>query len=215
LEQGRDPVHKNQKYGGVSMKLQSFTLRNGFFGGLAFLVLLAAGSNAYARTIKYKGAGAGTFVTAAFTYDGAAPATIFTAVSKDNIGGAENFQCTAEFAPTVTACTAPDKSAGVIFDLVQSDCAGQYTQGQFQFSGTFDTAVGATAGTECISSTTTSAGGSTTYTVTGGEGKLTGASGTFTVTYAGNTLAATGSPPGADGIFGAITFTATGSITTN
>ena len=196
------------------MKLQSFTLRTGFFGGLAFLVLLAVGSNAYARTIKYQGSGAGTFVTAAFTYDGAAPASIFTAMDKDNLGGAGTFQCISEFVPTATACTAPDKTAGVIFDLVQSDCAGQYTQGQFQFSGTFAKAAGTADGTQCVSSTTTSAGGSTTYTVTGGEGNLTGASGTFTVTYTGNTLAAPGSPPGADGLFGAIPFTATGSITT-
>jgi hypothetical protein len=78
LEQGRDPVHNNQN-GGVSMRLQNFTLRKGFVGGLAILVLLAVGSNGYARTIKYKSSGAGTFVTAAFTYDGVAPATLYTA----------------------------------------------------------------------------------------------------------------------------------------
>jgi hypothetical protein len=56
-------------------------------------------------------------------------------------------------------------------------------------------------------------GGATNYTVTGGKGKLTGASGSFTVTYRGNTLAAPGTPPGKNGLFGAITRTATGSIT--
>jgi hypothetical protein len=34
---------------------------------------------------------------------------------------------------TSTTCTAPDSTAGTTFDLVQSDCAGQYTQGRFRF----------------------------------------------------------------------------------
>ena len=196
------------------MKLKFFNLRQGMIVGLAVLSLLAAGSTGYAKAIKYKSAGAGTFVTVtnSFTYDGG-PASIYTASAKDNLGGAINFQCVSEVSATATTCTAPDSTAGTTFNLVQSDCARQYTQGSFQFSQTYSTAAGAAAGTECISNTTNSFGGSTTYTSTGGAGKLTGLSGTFTVTYTGNTLAAPGTPPGNNGLFGAIAFTAAGSLT--
>jgi hypothetical protein len=195
------------------MKLDSFILRKRFVVGLALLVLLALGSDSYAKTIKYKSSGAGTFVTTNFSYDSVAPASILTASDKDNLGGAGTFQCVSEFVATATACTAPDSTAGTTFNLVQSDCAGQYTQGSLQFSQTYSTAAGAAGGTQCVSNTTGSFGGTSNYTVTGGAGKLTGASSSFTVTYTGNTLAAPGTPPGTNGLFGANTFAATGSIT--
>ena len=89
---------------------------------------------------------------------------------------------------TSTTCAAPDSTAGTTFDLVQSDCAGQYTQGRFRFSQTYSTAVGTAGRTECVSDTTGSLGGTVNYTVTGGAGKLTGISGSFTVTFTGKKL---------------------------
>ena len=196
------------------MRLGICTLRGkGWVVGLALLALLAVGSNGFAKTVKYKSSGAGTYIKASFTYDGVSPASIFTASGRDNLGGASTFQCVSEFVPTKTACTAPDSTAGTTFNLVQSDCAGQYTQGSLQHSGVFDTTVGAAASTQCFSSTTSSFGGTTNYKVTGGEGKLSGASGSLTSTYTGNSLAAPGTPPGTNGFFGAFTFTATGTIT--
>jgi hypothetical protein len=190
------------------MRLEKVSLRRGFVIGLAILALLLAGSYGYAKTIKYKSSGAGTFVTANFSYDDAAFAGLFTASGKDNLGGAFTFQCVAEYVAT-TSCTAPDSTAGTAFDLVQSDCAAQYVmRGPFQFSQVYSTAVGTSGGTECVSDTTGSLAGTANYTVTGGAGKLTGVSGSFTVTFKGKTLAAGPTL----GFFGAETFTATGTI---
>jgi hypothetical protein len=192
------------------MKFGSCTLRKGFVGGLAFLVLLAAAPNGYAaaaRPIKYKGSGSDTFVTAFFTYDGGS-AMVATASGKDNLGGAFIEQCVSEVAATAGTCTAPDGSAGTLYNLVQSDCAGTYTGGLYQGTGIYSTS---TVGTDCSSNTSGSHGGSSTYTVTGGSGKLVGASGTAITTYTGVTLAAPQSPGG--GFFGAQQFSSTGSVT--
>lgn len=193
------------------MKFGSRTVRKELIGALAFLVVLAMGSNGYAapaaKPIKYKGSGSDTFITAYFTYDGGT-AVVATSSGKDNLGGAYIDQCVSEVSATAGSCTAPDGSAGTLYNLVQSDCAGTYTGGLYQGDQVYSTS---TVGTDCISNTSASHGGSSTYTVTGGSGKLVGASGTSTTTYTGVTLAAPQSPGG--GFFGAQQFTSVGSIT--
>jgi hypothetical protein len=90
------------------MNLESFIVPKRLVAGLVLLVLLAVGSDGYAKTINYKSSGAGTFISAFFTYDnGANATTILTASEKDNLGGAGTFQCTGEFAPTKTAWSPP------------------------------------------------------------------------------------------------------------
>jgi hypothetical protein len=155
-----------------------------------------------------KGSGSFSFVSAFFTYDGVNGAILATGSGEDNFGGQETFQCVAEEVATKTSCTAPDGSAGTRFNLVQADCVFTYKQGQL-----YTKAVGAAAGGECGSNTTTSSGGSITYTVTGGSGKFAGASGSLTLPFNDQTLAAPVSPPGSFGVFGAAQFTSSGSVT--
>lgn len=176
--------------------------------GVAFVSALTVASAGFAKTPKtFSGSGSYSFVSAEFSYVALAPGVLFTGSGGDNLGGPYTFQCVAEFS-TTTSCTAPDGSAGTTFDLVQSDCALTYEHGQLYLS-----AVGAAAGSQCISNTTGSSGGSVAYTVTGGTRKLSGASGSFAVSFTNQTLAAPGSPAGSKGIFGAGQFTERGSLT--
>ena len=189
------------------MKLGICTLRKEFFGGLALLGLLTIGSGAFAKPGNpLKGSGTYTLVSTAFTYDGSAAAILLTGSGKDNLGGVFTFQCVAELTPTATSCTAPDSSAGTRFDQVQSDCASNYDHGQLYLFA------GAGAGSQCISNTTGSAGGSANYAATGGTRKLAGASGSFIVTFTSQTLAAPGTPPGTNGLFGAGQFSESGAV---
>ncbi len=105
------------------------------------------------------------------------------------------------------ALTAPG-TAGTTFPLVQTDAAGAFPKGQLYF-----TAVGAAARSQCLSNTTGSSGGSITYGVTGGTGIFTGASGSLLLKFNSQTLAAPGTPPGSNGVFGAGQFTLSGSLT--
>ncbi len=89
---------------------------------------------------------------------------------------------------------------------MQSDCASNYHRGQLYLFA------GAGKGSQCISNTTGSAGGSSDYKVTGGTRKLAGASGSFNVTFTSQTLAAPGTPPGANGLFGAGQFSESGAV---
>jgi len=175
---------------------------------LTFLISFVATSEAFAGTIPFIGFGTYTNVNSSFTYDGAASAALLTGSESSNLGPA-TFQVVSEVSPSTVACTAPDGTAGTTFDLVQTDAAGAWGQkGQLFF-----TAVGAQAGSQCVSSTTGSNGGSITYTITGGTGAFAGASGSTLLKFTGHTLAATGSPPGSTGIFGAGQFTFSGSLT--
>jgi hypothetical protein len=190
------------------MKIGVCTLRKRFIGGFLLLGLLAIGSSAFEKEDNpLRGSGSYTFVSAAFTYDRSAPGILFTGSGKDNFGGAYIFQCVAELTPTATSCPAPDNTVGTKFDLVRSDCALTYRQGQMYL-----TAAGAAAGSQCVSNTTGSAGGNVNYTVTGGTHKLAGASGSFIVTFTNQTLAAPGAPPGDNGLFGAGRFTESGAV---
>jgi hypothetical protein len=111
-----------------------------------------------------------------------------------------------ETAATTNPCTAPDGTTGTLFDLVRSDAADTWKMGQIYFIA------GPTPGSQCVSSTTGSNGGSIVYTITGGSGAFTGVSGSTTLPFTGQTLAAGGTPPGSGGIFGAGQFTFSGTI---
>jgi|SRR5579863_302894 len=169
--------------------------------------LFASGSAVFANSSSFTGSGTYTFVTGNFSYDGAAPALVLTGSGNTNALGFITFQTTAEDSPTVTTCTAPDGSAGTTFAPVQSDSALISKKGIL-----YITAIGATAGSECVSNSTGAASGNTTYTVTGGTGTLTGASGSLLVTFTAQTLAAPGTPPGSNGLFGSGQFTFIGSL---
>ncbi|HLK85023.1 MAG TPA: hypothetical protein VKT27_00830 [Candidatus Binataceae bacterium] len=189
------------------MRSDFYGVRKGLVGILALLELsgLAPTASAIAGS-PLKGSGSYTLVSAAFTYDGSAAAILLTGSGQDNLGGSFTFQCVAELSPTATVCTAPDSTTGTRFDQVQSDCASNYHRGQLYLFA------GAGKGSQCISNTTGSAGGSADYTVTGGTRKLAGASGSFNVSFTSQTLAAPGTPPGANGLFGAGQFSESGAV---
>ena len=116
-------------------------------GSLAALALLTVGSSsAFAKSVK--GSGHNTSVTTNFSYDGIAPALLFTGSGNDNIGGSYDLQGVNEFSATATPCTTSDGNPGLTFNLVESDGAGTYNGGQLYF-----TAVGATAGSYCLTAT--------------------------------------------------------------
>jgi len=174
---------------------------------LVLSVSFIVSSDGFAGTQPFFGSGTYTNVNSSFTYDGAASAALLTGSEKTNIGPS-TFQVVSEVSPSTVVCTAPDGTAGTTFNLVQTDAAGAWPQGQLYF-----TAVGAAVGSQCVSNTTGSNGGSITYTITGGTGPFTGASGTTLLKFVGQTLAAPGSPAGSNGIFGAGQFTFSGSLT--
>ena len=172
--------------------------------GLALVVVLISVSDSLAQANPVKGSGAGTFVTANFSYDGLAPAVSTTQSGTDTVAGPFTRQTVAESKPTITACTAPDSTAGLQFDLVAADTVTTFNTGQLYAS-----AVASPTNHECVSNTTGSFGGAQTYTVNGGTGKYATATGTVTSTFTGQIL----TPSGAKGIFGAEQFTSTGSVT--
>ena len=188
------------------MKPKSYHFKLAFAAGMLG-ASFASGSAAFAATTPFTGSGTYTNVNSSFTYDGAAPAALLTGSETSNFGPA-TFQVVSEVSPSTVACTAPDGTAGTIFNLVQTDAAGAWAKGQLYF-----TAVGAAAGSQCVSSTTGSNGGSITYTITGGTGAFAGASGATLLKFSGQTLAAPGTPPGSNGIFGAGKFSFSGSLT--
>jgi hypothetical protein len=149
----------------------------------------------------------GTFVTASFSFDGVAPATLVSFSGNDNVGGPFTGQEVAEYSVTGSSCTAPDGSLGSVFDLVQGVEVVTYQQGQLYTAG-----ADALAGSGCQSNTTGSFTVNQKHTVTGGTGKFVNASGTYGGISIGQALAAPGTPPGRDGIFGAFQGTESGSV---
>ena len=172
------------------------------------MVLMTSRLNSFAKTNQNNnGSLSGTFVTANFSFDGAAPATLVTFSGTDNVGGPFTGQEVAEYSLTGVSCMAPDGSEGSAFDLVQGVEIVTYQQGQLYTAG-----AGASAGSGCRSNTTGSLVVSQTHTVTGGTGRFANASGTYGGTSIGQTLAAPGTPPGSFGIFGAFQGTESGSV---
>jgi hypothetical protein len=169
---------------------------------------IASNHNAFAGSGKVSGREAGTFVTVNFTYDGASDAGLTTYSGDDNIGGPFHGQEIDEYSFTRTSCTAPDRTAGTAFVLVQANKVETYHQGQL-----YSAAAGAAAGTGCASDTTGSTSAIETFSVIGGTGKFANASGSLTITITAQVLAAPGSPPGSLGLFGARQVTRTGSVT--
>jgi hypothetical protein len=170
--------------------------------------LLALKPIAFAKTKQTNnGSLSGTFVTASFSFDGVAPATLVMFSGIDNVGGPFTGQEVAEYSVTGSSCIAPDGSVGSAFDLVQGVEVVTYQQGQLYTGG-----AGASAGTGCQSNTTGSFIVNQKHTVTGGTGRFVNASGTYGGTSIGQALAAPGTPPGRDGIFGAFQGTESGSV---
>ncbi len=190
------------------MRRQTFRKQLMITVAAGIVAVIAAGSNASAKTVKQKGNGSDTFATTFFSYDGTGFAALVTGSGKDNLGGAFTMQNVTEWTATTSTCTASDNSTGTTYNLVESDGATTYQKGQVYF-----TARGASAGSECVSDTSGVSSGSITYTVTGGASKLAAATGSFTVTLTNATLAAPGNPPGSGGLFGASQFTLSGAIT--
>src|SRR5580693_619317 len=86
------------------------------------LSMMLAVSPVFAKNVNViKGSGAGSFALGQLSYDGVADADIETYSGKDNVGGSYIGQVAAEWSPTTTACTAPDNSAGVQYDLIQAN----------------------------------------------------------------------------------------------
>jgi hypothetical protein len=171
------------------------------------LTVLVSAVSAEAKTVKVKGSAQGTFLTSAFSFDGAAPALSIVSTGKDNIGGAFSAQNIEEYSFTTDSCTAPDGTAGIVDLPVQDAEVINYKSDQLYLSG------GATSGTGCLSTTTGSSGLTGTLTVTGGTGKFANASGTIIYTVISNDLASPGNPPGKLGVFGAFQYTLSGSVT--
>ena len=100
--------------------------------------LIALASNAIAKMISLNGSGSSTYVTTAFSFDGARDATsgcppAVTMLAETFIG-----HTVSEYAPTSTTCKAPDKTNGTVYDLVESKGVKTYKTGQI-----FTSAVGA------------------------------------------------------------------------
>jgi len=148
--------------------------------------MVALNQSALAGTTSLSGSDLATAITSAFSYDGAAPAissVLYTGA--DNVGGPFVAQDVSEFIPTSTGCTAPDGTAGNIFNLVRGTRAVIYTQGELDLGGS-----GAANGTVCASHTTNSFGFSVTFAVLEGTGKFAGASGSITNRGFGHLIAA-------------------------
>jgi hypothetical protein len=177
--------------------------------GLLFAVPKAMAGGASdakaAKPVKYKAAGQLTFITANFSYDGNAPAVVNQFNGKDNFGVFTG-SCVAEYATGVTACTAPDGSVGVSFDLVESDCVTTYG-----LTGQIFSHAAAAKGVGCQSGNTGSQSQTVSYNIVGGTGSFASAAGTLTGALIAFTTAA---PLGGDGgIFGGGAFSETGSVT--
>jgi hypothetical protein len=63
---------------------------------------------------------AGTSVTAHFTFDGVTPALSIISTGSDNIGGPFTSQKIQENTLVAGSCTAPDRTAGIVFEPVES-----------------------------------------------------------------------------------------------
>jgi hypothetical protein len=165
-------------------------------------VLVACSPRALAGTVNVKGSIAGTSVTANFTFDGVTQALSIISTGSDNIGGPFTSQEIEEDTLVAASdCTAPDGSAGIVFEPVKEITVATYIQDQLYSFG-----AGAAAGTTCVSPTTGSFSTTDIHSVFGGTGKFAGASGSFTLRLTGQFFSA---PPS---VFGAFQGTETGSI---
>lgn len=174
---------------------------------LLSIALIAFAPDALAKTIRVTGSGTSTYVTTAFSFDGARFADSGFSTGSDNVGGTFIGHTISEFAPTSTTCKAPDKTNGTVYDLVESRGVKTYKTGQI-----FTSAAGPSAGTLCASNSTGSENGSVTATIIGGSGHYANASGTETTTFT-NELLANGTTDGGTGLFGATQFTTSGTVT--
>jgi hypothetical protein len=181
--------------------------------GLALVMVLSSISDSLATVvpIKVKGGGSATFVhTESFD---SGDSVLLTGSGKDNVGGAFTFQAHVEYSDSSSgACTAPDSSAGLQYDLVAANRVNTYNS---TFGQVFLSAVPSAGNSECVSNTTDSIGGATTFTVNGGSDKFKAYSGSVTETFIGEIMAGGGSGLNGNAVptFSAYQFNSTGSVT--
>ncbi len=171
----------------------------------ALFAFSAATTTGYAAAKPVKGSGSATYATANFTYDGNAAAVQLSGSGKDNFGGKYTVSSVAEWALNGAACATTSGASGVEYDLVGADGVSNYTKGQVYYTST-----GAAASTQCVTATGAFSG-TVNFIVGGGSGSYATASGTVSVAFTGQTTSAPNG--GLNGLFGAETFTQSGSIT--
>jgi hypothetical protein len=178
----------------------------GIFGALALLLSTGSVFAFDQRPIRYSGTFGCSFVNNAGLGfgTGSGNVTDTTCTGQDTFGLNNNQTIGADVSPSTETCTAPDGTPGTLNVLFYATFVNTYN-----FSGDqlWTTSV---TGSQCISQTTGSLGGSRQYTIIGGSGFFTNATGTINVTYTGSYLAL---PVGSTGYFGHVTGTSSGTIT--
>jgi hypothetical protein len=181
----------------------------GFAAAIALAMLLAAGSNSFAKkppkAVKLKGSGVAYFATNNFSFDGNAPAELVVGNGKDNIG-AFTGQAEVEINPTSSgSCTAPDGTTGETFNVVGAASQVFYAKTTIVAYDTLG------AGSECVSLTTGQLSATATYDLVFVNGVNT-PSDTVTVTVSGF-VSSNGALTGGSGFLGGESFTTSGTIT--
>jgi hypothetical protein len=156
-------------------------LANIFVVGLIFV----GGSTAQAEVLDFTTTFKVTSVSAAFSYDGKAPAGYFSASGRSSLGQSFTAQGVIEFTPGATPCTVTrldgTTETGVDLKFVGSNEAISFPDGFL-----FDEGTSASA---CIGSDGAFSG-TVNDTIVGGTGAFKGATGTLVPHFRGTTLAA-------------------------
>jgi hypothetical protein len=167
------------------MDLKQIKIGNWLFV-FSMLVVLGFGSSAFAnsksKTKDFKGAGRDTF-----SYSEYAPGDFgaaFSGIGKDTLGGTFLLTGDGYVSDADTACTAPDGTAGAVYDNIFAVFVKTYADGSQLYA--YDES---TSDSECDSDTTGSQGGTYTHAFTGGSGAYEGAIGTLTVKFTDDILA--------------------------
>ncbi|GEM_PF-4300765 len=172
--------------------------------GIVALIISTAPAALAKKPKTVKGTSAGSFSTVNFSFDGAEPGTLSNVTGKDNLNGPFSSQTYAEYGSAGPTCTAPDGTTGNTYTLVGSWTIITYKSGELLVAGSQN-------GSECVSNSTGFFGGTSTYTITGGTGKFTGASGTGTAKFSGVVLFAGTGP--AYGLLGTVVTSSTTMLT--
>jgi hypothetical protein len=187
------------------MELKQIKIGKWLFG-LSMLVVLGFCSSAFAKTKDktkdFKGSGGDTY-----SYSEYAPGDFgaaFTGIGKDTLGGTFLLAGDGYVSDTGTACTAPDGTAGTVYDNIFAVFVKTYEDGSQLYADDEST-----SDSECDSDTTGSQGGTYTYAFTGGSAAYSGATGTLTVKFTDDILATSSDTSG----FASQYYTISGSVT--